>query len=133
MKLDIGKIELALNEDDLRNLSAKYGASLEAGCEGKRHNGCAWHLAYQGNFVYIIYLNTDDFHGEELNQKQLDFLYLTLVHEAVHVKQFYLSGIHEEHCGDEIEAYLVESILETCLKKLRKRIKSWKIPPKKIN
>lgn len=65
--------------------------------------GVTWELEIGGEPVWIVGINPD----EGLSASEVA---LTLVHEAVHIKQGWFEAIGESKPGYEFEAYTVEQI-----------------------
>lgn len=124
--LKIGKVILVNTEDELRNLVHKYDThrtlDIDAFClEDVSGYTCCIPNEKEG-LVHVVYLNTKHGLGREYKH---DYM-MTVIHEAVHVKQGYLKYICEENPGDEIEAYLVEGIVDSLVQQFAEKEEKWK-------
>lgn len=124
--LKIGKVILVNTEDELRNLVHKYDThrtlDIDAFClEDVSGYTCCIPNEKEG-LVHVVYLNTKHGLGREYKH---DYM-MTLIHEAVHVKQGFLRYICEEKPGEEIEAYLVEDIVDALVQQFTDKEKKWK-------
>ena len=124
--LKIGKVILTNAEDELRDLVRKYDTrrTLDIDAFGLEDVGgytCCIPNDKEG-LVHVVYLNTKSGFDQSYKHEYM----MTLIHEAVHVKQGFLRYICEDNPGEEIEAYLVEDIVDALVQQFGDKEKKWK-------
>lgn len=124
--LKIGKVILVNTEDELRNLVHKYDThrtlDIDNCClEDVSGYTCCIPNDKEG-LVHVVYLNTKSGFDQSYKHEYM----MTLIHEAVHVKQGFLRFICEDNPGEEIEAYLVEDIIDALVQQFGDKEKKWK-------
>lgn len=130
--LKIGKVILVNAEDEFRNLVHKYDVhktlDIDSFClEDVGGYTCCIPNDKEG-LVHVVYLNTKAGFDQRYKHEYM----MTLIHEAVHVKQGFLRYICEEKPGEEIEAYLVEDIVDALVQQFTDKEKKWKKQYKRV-
>lgn len=124
--LKIGKVILTNEEDELRGLVRKYDTRRTLDIDAFSLEDVGGYTCCIPNdkegLVHVVYLNTKSGFDQSYKHEYM----MTLIHEAVHVKQGFLRYICEDNPGEEIEAYLVEDIVDALVQQFGDKEKKWK-------